>query len=115
MKTITLALLSLVFIQSAFAAKSLCGKVKGLTYNQDTIERPYELSGFWVKQNTRDIRVTFGKSPELIEDIAELAGEGSLFVCLDEYELETKKYAGKRRTYAYATDYRIWLNGSLVD
>ena len=93
----------------AQAQKPICGKVVGKRYNQDSIKRPYELSGFWVKQNTFDVRVTHGNSPELINLVQEL--DGALFICLDEYTLEESTYAKKVRYYAHATEYRVWLNG----
>ena len=98
--------------------KSICGKVTGVRYNKDTNKRPYELSGFWIKQSTTDVRVTYGTSPELIEDVQNVYIEfvrhnerASLFICLDEYSLEKRTYAKRPRTYGHATEYRIWLNG----
>ncbi len=93
-------------------ASSICGKTTGFSYNQDTQQRPYELSGFWLKQNTRDIRITYGNSPELISFIKDL--KGSIFICLDKYELIEKTYAGKERTYAKVEHFRVWLNGKEI-
>ena len=101
-----------LFIHSAFAEQPICGRAYGFAYNQDSLERPYRLSGFWVKQNTQDIRITFGKSPELIETVETL--KGSVFICLDEYTILTEQYAGKPRLYAVVSKFRIWLNGEEI-
>ena len=115
MKSILFVILFAVTTFNVSARLPLCGKVTGFSYNQDSIERPYSLSGFWVKQNTDDLRVTYGTSSEMIETIQELANDGSLFVCLDNYTLVTKKYSGKKRTYAHVKNYRVWLNGVKIE
>ena len=109
-------LLSSIFLFSfnAMADKSLCGKAVGFAFNQDTIERAYMMSGFFVKQNTSDIRVTFGNSPELITDIETLTNFRGVFVCLDKYELKKKTYSGKARVYGVVSEYRVWQNGEPV-
>ena len=101
-----------LFVQPAFAEDSVCGRAYGFAYNQDSIERPYRLSGFWVKQNTRDVRITFGNSPELVETVEAL--KGSIFICLDDYTILTKKYDGKPHLYAAVSKFRIWLNGEEI-
>lgn len=109
MKLFSLIITVLFFSPLIQAQKPICGKVMGKRYNKDTNERPYELSGFWIKQNTFDVRVTHGRSPELIDLVQEL--DGALFICLDEYNLEKSTYAKKVRYYVEATEYRVWLNG----
>jgi len=100
----------------SFSSETICGKAVGFSYNKDSIERPYSLSGFFIKQNTRDIRITFGNSPELIENIENILKEGHhIFICLDNYELIFKTYASKKRVYGIVDGYRIWLNGELTD
>ena len=103
----------LLLANIGFSGTSACGVVSGFTYNMDTLERPYKLSGFWVKQNTKDIRITYGNNPKLIERVEEL--KGSLFICLDDYRLIIKSYAGLPRTYAKVRGYRIWLNGEELE
>ncbi len=101
--------MNVLLAPSLFAQEKICGRTYGFAYNQDSIERPYRLSGFWIKQNTQDVRITYGNSPELIEAVELL--KGSLFICLDEYTLVTKKYAEKPRLYAMVSKYRIWVDG----
>ncbi len=105
-------------VSAADSQKSICGKVTGTAYNHDTNERPYQLSGFFIKQSTTDVRVTFGTSPELIETVQEIYFSSeeriSLFICLDEYTLEKRTYDRRPRTYGHATKYRIWVNGEKI-
>ncbi len=108
-------ILLLATFGSYASSKSLCGVIAGPSFNRDTEVRPYQLSGFWLKQNTKDIRVTYGNSPELINVVERLIDEGqSLFACLDVYIIDKKPYAGKERLYARATEFRVWLNRALV-
>ncbi len=107
-----ISILISTFCLSAMGGESLCGKTAGFSYNHDTIKRPYQLSGFWLKQNTQDIRITYGNSPELVTFVEGL--EGNIFLCLDEYKLVKKTYSGKNRTYAQVEQFRAWVNGKLV-
>ncbi len=112
MKSLLKAIFTIFIISSsANAQEPICGRVTGAAFNQDTLERPYSLSGFWIKQNTRDIRVTFGNSPLVIETVEDYIQEGGLFICLDEYTLKTQTYARKPRVYASSNSFRLWQKG----
>ena len=120
MKSLAVLFILAAFSQLSFADQpSLCGEVWGAAYNQDTIERPYRLSGFWIDQggrSTPDIRVTFGNSPELVEIVEELGDlrKFAAFVCLDDYTIETRTYRRRPRQYATATKFRVWYKGERV-
>lgn len=120
MKQILVLLIVAVFGQISLADQpSKCGEVWGPAWNQDTIERPYSLSGFWVEQGQRstpDIRITYGNSPELIEVVQELEGihDGSVFVCMDEYVIERRTYAKRPRLYGLVTKFRVWVDGERI-
>ena len=103
----------LMFSSIVYAQEPACGRATGFSYNQDTINRPYRLSGFFLKQNTTDIRITYGNSPELVEVVKSFDNK-QLFICLDEYELFNKTYAGRNRVYAVVEKFRIWIDGELV-
>ena len=109
MKSIILFLFVTLGFSQISVASAICGKTAGFSYNKDSKKRPYQLSGFWIKQNTKDIRVTYGNSPELVQFVGKL--KGNIFVCLDKYKLVEKKYSGKKRIYAKVKKFRVWVNG----